>query len=123
MNFTRSEKTVLMILSLLLLTGTATLHIGRSRVRHNITITKNGFKEQFTLKDIEERLKEERRVSINTATAEELIAIPGIGQVFAQRIVEHRDRHGLFRSCDDLLEIKGFGEKKLEKTRPFIKIE
>jgi competence protein ComEA len=61
-------------------------------------------------------------VDINTATVEGLAAIPGIGKVMAQAIVEWREQHGPFRQVDDLLKVKGIGEKSLEKIRPHVKV-
>jgi competence protein ComEA len=61
-------------------------------------------------------------VDINTATVEGLAAIPGIGPVTAQRIVEWREQHGPFRSVEDLMKVKGIGEKSLEKLRPYVKV-
>jgi competence protein ComEA len=49
------------------------------------------------------------RVDLNTATAAELDALPGIGPVLAQRIVDHRGRHGPFRSVDQLDDVAGIG--------------
>ena len=53
------------------------------------------------------------KVNINTATAEQLTALPGVGEVIAQAIIEYRDNNGAFRSLDNLLSVKGIGEKKL----------
>ncbi len=63
------------------------------------------------------------RINLNTATVEELVRIRGIGDTLARRIVEYRDQHGPFRSVDDLLQVKGIGEKKLEAMRPFVTVE
>jgi competence protein ComEA len=49
------------------------------------------------------------RVDLNTATAGELDALPGIGPVLAQRIVDHRTRNGPFRSVDQLDDVPGIG--------------
>lgn len=49
------------------------------------------------------------RVDLNAATAEDLDALPGIGPVLAQRIVDHRTRHGPFRSVDQLDDVPGIG--------------
>jgi competence protein ComEA len=49
------------------------------------------------------------RVDLNTATAQELDALPGIGPVLAQRIVAHRDEQGPFRSVDQLDDVPGIG--------------
>jgi competence protein ComEA len=56
-------------------------------------------------------------VDINTAGVEELMAVPGIGQVIAQRIVEYRDKNGPYASVDDLLKVQGIGEKSLARIR------
>lgn len=58
------------------------------------------------------------KIAVNTASTAELEALPGIGPVVAQRIVEYRTSHGAFTSLDDLLQVKGVGEKVLEKIRP-----
>ncbi len=57
------------------------------------------------------------RVNINTATAAELEALTGIGPALAQRIVEYRGTHGPFTSVEDLIEVPGIGQAKLEALR------
>jgi competence ComEA-like helix-hairpin-helix protein len=57
-------------------------------------------------------------ININTATAELLEQLPGIGPKTAQRIVEYREAHGRFSSVDELMNVKGIGPKKLEQIRP-----
>ena len=58
-------------------------------------------------------------VNINTASAKELDALPGIGEVLAQRIIDYRNANGPFQSVDDLIKVKGIGEKTLEKIKPY----
>jgi competence protein ComEA len=62
------------------------------------------------------------RIDINSASAEQLVVIPGIGKVMADRIIQFREEHGPFSKVEELLKIKGIGEKSLEKLRPYIKI-
>nr|WP_326127497.1 helix-hairpin-helix domain-containing protein [uncultured Oscillibacter sp.] len=52
-------------------------------------------------------------LDINTASAEELAGLPGIGRVLAERIVDYRAEHGPFGAEEDLMEVSGIGEKKL----------
>lgn len=61
-------------------------------------------------------------VDINTATSDELQALPGIGKVKADAIVEYRKVHGPFKSKDDLREVNGIGDKILEKIRNDIEV-
>ncbi|MBU1425817.1 MAG: helix-hairpin-helix domain-containing protein [Gammaproteobacteria bacterium] len=56
-------------------------------------------------------------VDLNTATKEELIAVKGIGPSKADAIIEYRKQHGPFKKVDDLSEIKGFGDKSVEKLK------
>jgi competence protein ComEA len=61
-------------------------------------------------------------INLNTATAEQLEAIPGIGPVLAQRIIEYRQTRGRFQSVDELLEVRGIGSKRLESMRPYVTV-
>src|ERR1051326_6650953 len=57
-------------------------------------------------------------LDLNTATATELDALPGIGPVLAARIVQHRREHGPFRSVDELLSVPGIGARRPPRRRP-----
>ena len=62
-------------------------------------------------------------VNVNTANAEELETLTGIGPSLAQAIIDYRAGHGAFRSAEDLLLVKGIGEAKLEGFRAEITLE
>ncbi len=59
-------------------------------------------------------------LNINTATKEELMSVPGIGEAYAQRIITFREDYGDFESLDDLTEIDGIGEKRLESWKSYL---
>jgi len=61
-------------------------------------------------------------VNINTATASELEALPGVGEVIAQRIVDYRTENGPFASVDDLLDVSGIGDATLEEMRDLVTV-
>lgn len=61
-------------------------------------------------------------VNINTADLNQLQTLNGIGEVKAQAIIDYREAHGAFRSVDELTNVKGIGDKTLEKNRDRITV-
>ena len=56
-------------------------------------------------------------VDLNTASKEELQAVKGIGEAKAEAIIQYRKQHGPFAKVDDLDQVKGFGDKSVEKLK------
>lgn len=61
------------------------------------------------------------KVHLNTATAAELTALPGVGDITAQRILEYRAAHG-FTSIEDVMKVKGIGKAKFSKMQPYLEL-
>lgn len=61
--------------------------------------------------------------NLNTATAEQLQRIPGVGPALAKRIVEFRDRKGNFKRVEELLAIPGISEKKWQVLREYVSVK
>lgn len=59
-------------------------------------------------------------LNINRASAAQLIELPGVGKVTAEKIIAYRTEKGLFTSVEDLQKVKGIGPKKLERLRPLV---
>ncbi len=66
---------------------------------------------------------EELKLELNEASVEELITVPGIGQVLAQRIVDYRLAYGPFGGVDELTAVSGIGEELLKSLRDYIYVE
>ncbi|WP_091197011.1 ComEA family DNA-binding protein [Micromonospora narathiwatensis] len=61
-------------------------------------------------------------VNLNTATVAQLDALPGVGPVLAQRILDHRERHGGFRSVSDLRQVEGIGDTRYERLKDLVTV-
>lgn len=59
-------------------------------------------------------------VNLNTATVAQLEALPGIGQKTAERIVEYRQKTGGFKKVEDVMNVRGVGEKGFLKLKPML---
>ncbi len=63
------------------------------------------------------RAESDRVVNINTATAADFESLPGIGAKMAARIVEYRQKHGPFKKVEELMNVRGLGEKNFLKLK------
>ena len=62
-------------------------------------------------------------VNVNTATAEELQLLPGIGAARAEALIELRKQRGGFKSLEQLKDVKGIGDASLERLRPYVRFQ
>lgn len=69
------------------------------------------------------RRRKKRRVCLNTAAKEELLALPGVGEKTAERILVYRDTYRKFVTVEQLLDVEGIGEGLLEQLRPYVYVE
>ena len=61
-------------------------------------------------------------VNLNTATVSDLQALPGVGAATARLIIEHREKNGGFKKVEELMNIKGIGEKSFLKLKPMVTV-
>ena len=61
--------------------------------------------------------------NINLATKIELLNLPGIGETYAERIIQHREENGPFETIEDIMEVKGIGESKFNDLKDKITVE
>jgi competence protein ComEA len=73
--------------------------------------------------DHQKILPEENSININTAGMKELLMLPGVGEKTAKSILDYRAKNGNIVNVNDLIEVKGIGEAKLDKIKKYIYIE
>ena len=62
-------------------------------------------------------------VNLNTATVDQLETLPGVGRATAQRILDYRQKVGGFKKIEELMNVKGIGEKSFLKLKPLIVVQ
>ncbi|GIW45127.1 MAG: hypothetical protein KatS3mg077_2409 [Candidatus Binatia bacterium] len=65
---------------------------------------------------------ETKPINVNTATMAELMSIKGIGEAKARAIIEHREKHGPFKTVDELKNVSGIGDKLLATLKPQVTV-
>jgi competence protein ComEA len=107
---THQERKVLLSIGLLILAGSIIRLVGAVDVADK--------PQALTSRPLQER--SQVPLNINNASLKELQALPGIGEVTARRIIEYRSQCGSFADSEDLIKIKGIGDKKLEAIKKYI---
>ena len=120
-NFTHQERWALLILGVGLLLGMGIDFYERnfapSRI-HKIPAEQVALFEQK-----QQKLVSKQHVNPNTATSEQLEAIPGIGPQMAERIVVYRQEHGYFATLEDLRKVSGVGPSTYKKIEPYLTLD
>ena len=119
----------LLVITIVFAVFSAGFFLGRNQNRNTVSVSLPA--EFMTVPSVttdpERAETEEPRVisfpiSINDADKESLMALPGIGEVLAQRILDYRDENGAFSAPEALLNVEGIGKKRLEEILDLITI-
>lgn len=133
---TKSESIVFWFLILAFAFGVAVKFLRGGHIPDvNTKLDYSAFDKEFEARssEIEKSLRESRtlaidsnpdistnKININTATKEELMKLPGVGEKTAEQIIKHREIYGKFNRIEDLMNVKGIGQKKFEKLKNYI---
>ncbi|MFW5972559.1 MAG: ComEA family DNA-binding protein [Bacteroidota bacterium] len=137
LGITKPEATAIAILSILFLMGIGVRQCGdhatplatSSHLRVDSLLTTGAERLAADFATVEQVNPAERSsspaapefpVDINMAGASDLQRLPRIGPAIAERILEHRQRYGPFRSIEDLMAVRGIGPRTMESLRPMI---
>lgn len=114
--------TILLMITMIFAAFTAGFFIGRNRCDDSVQVSVINSQPRYAGYETTEPPEVESTVSetisfpinINTADQEEFIALPGIGETLAGRIMDYREQHGSFASVEELLNVDGIGAGRLE---------
>lgn len=120
---------ILVVLTLIFTAFTAGFFLGRNQNQGGITVsvppalqtapTENIIQETAAAESVPEIVFP---ININTAGKEEFMALPGIGEVLADRILTYRDSNGGFSAVTDMMNVEGIGEKRMEQMLDLLTI-
>lgn len=95
--------------------------IGRNTGRKTISVN-NGTPAGTVSADPNSQESNDGKININTATKRQLMLLSGIGETYAQRIIEYRTANGNFSAIEDIMNVSGIGEKTFEQIKDRIKV-
>lgn len=125
----KQRASVLVILTLVFTAFTLGFFLGRNRESSGIRVSvPSDMQTQPPETTVAPPLPEETQsiitfpININTAGKEAFMALPGIGEILADRILAYRDSHGYFSSVEELMHVEGIGKKRMEEILDFVTI-
>lgn len=125
----KAHISLLVVITAIFVAFTLGLFLGRNQSRNSVTVSVPAAMQtvppETTISPEEPTQATEAitfPININTASEKEFMALPGIGEVLAQRILAYREENGAFSSVEDLMHVEGIGEKRMEEMLDLITI-
>ena len=120
-DLTKQEKIILIFLCLSFVTGLGVNAYKKSQQKVELSV--QPYKIKTTRIEVDKFIEQHSSININSFKINELTRLPGVGEKLAARIVEYHKVHGPFKTKVELMQVKGIGEKKLEKIKGLIVLE
>ena len=95
--------------------------LGRNMTRNYIPV--NNIIQNTTEELSETKENNDGKININTATEQQLMLLPGVGETTAKKIIEYRTENDGFNTIEDIMNVSGIGEKKFAQMKPYIKVD
>jgi competence protein ComEA len=129
--FTKNEQKVFLFLSIVFLAGVAvkaykSYIVPQTPVKFDYSVSDSIFSalsRSLSNDSVAVENAPVKKIDLNTATKTELMELPGIGEAMAERIMLYREENKSIKKIDELKKVKGIGEKKFEKLKPYIEIK
>ena len=119
--FNRNEQLILLLLCGTLLVGIVISYLDKKNPENipDFEVRKNAVPIPPP-QDTKNAPPKQLLVDVNLATSKDLQHLPGIGPQIANRVIAHREKHGHFKSIDEITKVSGIGPKTLERLRPHL---
>lgn len=114
----KNGRTIMLLVCALSLTLVIGIFIGRNLRTEYVKLPQNDKIKAISATEV----PKDYRLDVNTATKLQLMELPGVGEMIADRIISYRTENGPYTSVDDLLNVEGVGEKKLRQLETLIKV-
>lgn len=129
--FTKNEQKVFLFLSIVFLAGVAVkvykaYIVPQNPIQFDYSVSDSVFNARSAALMSDSATitaKKNQRINLNSATKNELMTLPGIGEAMAERIMIYRSEHGTMKTIEELKNVKGIGEKKFEKLKLHIEVK
>lgn len=121
-DLTRIEKTILIFLIFAFITGLSINFY--QKAQKNICLNVQSDQADILQEKYAELVSAQHAlININSLNIDELIALPGVGKQLADRIIRYHQEYGPFKKKEDIMQVKGMGEKKFEAIKDLIVVE